>query len=98
MVKHSLGQRAARSVPVLRVRGLLREAAMIASSEPRPALQIPAGPFHIEFDLSSVALADQMAILPPAMRCGPVTVAFDCRTMAEVVGWMTALSAMSFAL
>lgn len=98
VVKHSLGQRAARSVPILRAREMLREAARAAAVKPRPVPQKPAAPFRAEFDLSSVALADQMAILPPASRSGPVTVAFDCSTMAEVVGWMTALSAMSFAL
>ena len=48
-------------------------------------------------DTKSV-LADQFAVLPPAIRVDPMTVAFDCATMAEVIGWMTALSAMSFAV
>jgi D-amino peptidase len=98
VVKHSLGQRAARSVPVLRAREMLREAAARAASKRLPAPQKLSGPFRAEFDLSSVGLADQMAVLPPAERCGPVTIAFDCNSMADVIGWMTALSAMSFAL
>jgi D-amino peptidase len=98
VVKHAFGQRAARSVSVQRARDMLHAAAHRAASRPQVRPQPPAGPFRAEFDLSSVGLADQVAILPPAVRLGPVTVAFDCRSMAEVIGWMTALSAMSFAL
>ena len=56
------------------------------------------GPLLAEFVMNGAALADQMAVLPPARRTDPMTVAFDCKTMAEVIGWMNALSAMSFAL
>ncbi|WP_454623424.1 M55 family metallopeptidase [Brucella anthropi] len=80
-------------------RAMLREGAIRAVREAgsKKAFRLN-GPYKTEFLMSNAALADQMAILPPARRVDAVTVGFDCVTMAEVVGWMTALSAMSFAL
>ncbi|MCJ8140901.1 M55 family metallopeptidase [Falsirhodobacter halotolerans] len=99
VVKQAFGERAARQVSVVRARALLREAAGRAvRRRNRAAPPRPEGPFRAEFRASRAALADQFAVLPPALRLDPVTVAFDCRSMAEVIGWMTALSAMSFAL
>lgn len=99
VVKHACGERAARQVSVSRARTMLREAArkaVLRGDRPPPAR--PQGPFRVEFRAARAVLADQFAVLPPAIRVDPVTVAFDCRTMAEVIGWMTALSAMSFAV
>lgn len=99
VVKHALGQRAARQVSVARAHDLLRSAGRRAASRRDwPAPTPPEGPFRAEFDVTKAVLADQFAVLPPAIRTGPMTVAFDCASMAEVIGWMTALSAMSFAV
>ena len=99
VVKHAMGERAARQLSVSRARALLREAARKAACHPpRPAPRVPQGPFRVEFTASRSALADQFAVLPPAIRVDPMTVGFDCATMADVIGWMTSLSAMSFAL
>ncbi|RJE79688.1 M55 family metallopeptidase [Paracoccus sp. JM45] len=99
VVKQAFGQRAARALSVLRARDLLRVTAtraVKAAGEFAP--QPPIGPFRAEFVANSAVLADQFAILPPAIRVDAMTVAFDCATMADVVNWMTALSAMSFAV
>ena len=99
VVKHSVGQRAARQMSVARARTLLRGAGKRAvSRRDRPAPIAPRGPFRTEFNVTKAVLADQFAVLPPAQRLDAMTVAFDCATMAEVIGWMTALSAMSFAV
>lgn len=99
VVKQALGQRAARQVPVLRAREMLREAGrQVAARRDWPRPEAPRGPLRVEFDVTKAVLADQFAVLPPAIRTGPMTVAFDCADMAQVIGWMTALSAMSFAI
>ncbi|WP_128255662.1 M55 family metallopeptidase [Falsirhodobacter deserti] len=98
-LKRSYGQRAARQVSVACARDLLREGAARALA--RAGQMKPVrwnGPFVAEFAMNSAALADQMAVLPPAHRVDATSVAFDCTSMAEVIGWMTGLSAMSFAL
>ncbi len=98
-VKQALGNRAARQIPVARARAALKAAAIRAVQEaPKNAPVRWQGPFAAEFVMNGAALADQMAILPPARRVDALTVGFDAATMAEVIGWMTALSAMSFAL
>jgi len=99
VVKTAMGQRAARQVSVERARAMLREGAIRAverARDNRPRRW--EGPFLAEFVMNSAALADQMAVLPPARRSDATTIAFDCSSMADVIGWMAALSAMSFAL
>jgi D-amino peptidase len=99
VVKQAFGQRAARQVSVARARAMLKEAGARAVREAGGKAPVPwPGPLRVEFAMANAALADQMAVLPPAERVDAVTVGFDCATMAEVIGWMTALSAMSFAL
>lgn len=99
VVKHAIGQRAARQLSVERARALLRKAACVAASrQDRSPPKRPEGPFQVEFVMSKAVLADQFEVLPPATRIDPMTIAFDCGSMAEVIGWMTALSAMSFAV
>lgn len=99
VVKQSFGQRAARQVSVVRARAMLKEAAVRAVKDAGGKAPVRwQGPFRAEFAMANAALADQMAVLPPAERVDAVTVGFDCATMAEVIGWMTGLSAMSFAL
>ena len=94
-----MGERAARQVSVTRARQLLREKAQKAAHNSAILAPVPPkGPFRAEFTVSRAVLADQFAVLPPAIRVDPMTVAFDCATMDEVIGWMTALSAMSFAV
>ncbi|WP_265501011.1 M55 family metallopeptidase [Paracoccus beibuensis] len=99
VVKQTIGQRAARQMSVARARALLREAGRRAASrKDRPAPIAPQGPFRVEFAVTRAVLADQFAVLPPVRRLDAMTVAFDCASIAEVIGWMTALSAMSFAV
>ena len=83
----------------VRARTMLKEAAVRAVKDAGGKAPVRwQGPFRAEFAMANAALADQMAVLPPAERVDAVTVGFDCATMAEVIGWMTGLSAMSFAL
>lgn len=98
VVKTAMGAGAARQIPVVRAHEMLRLKARRAMARAGHRPQAPKGPFRAEFVMSRAALADQMAVLPPALRLDPVTIAFDCASMREVIGWMTALSAMSFAL
>ncbi|RNF34566.1 M55 family metallopeptidase [Paracoccus methylarcula] len=98
-VKHAYGHRAARQVSVSRAHAMLKEGAIRAvkrAGEMKPARW--QGPFRAEFVMGNAALADQMSVLPPSRRIDAMTIGFDCATMAEVIGWMAALSAMSFAL
>lgn len=99
VVKQAFGQRAARQVSVQRAHAMLREGAAralrnVGNMQPF----VVKGPFAVEFVMNSAALADQMSCLPPSRRLDDMTVGFDCATMAEVIGWMASLSAMSFAL
>lgn len=99
VVKHSLGERAARQLSVSRAHDVLRTAAADAARRAGTiSLHPPEGPFRMEVAASRAVLADQFEVLPPAIRLDATTVAFDCASMADVIGWMTALSAMSFAV
>ena len=96
VVKTALSQRAARALSPEYARARIREAASRAVrnvSNCRPYV-IPA-PYRVEFDLSSVTLADLAAGIPVAERVAPRTVAFAAETMAGVIGWIGALGAMS---
>lgn len=99
VVKQAFGQRAARQVSVTRAHRMLKTAAIhaVRTAGQNAPLRWQ-GPYLAEFTMNSAALADQMAVLPPARRLDAMTVAFDCASVAEIIGWMTALSAMSFAL
>lgn len=99
VVKQSFGQRAARQVSIKRAHEMLKAAAInaVETAATKKPFTIK-GPYRVEFIMGSAALADQMAILPPAIRVDAHTIAFDCTTIAEIIGWMTSLSAMSFAL
>lgn len=99
VVKKSFGHRAARQVSISRAHAMLKAGAIRAveqASTKKPF--IIQGPYRVEFVMGSAALADQMTTLPPAIRIDAQTIAFDCTTIAEIVGWMTSLSAMSSAL
>ncbi len=96
VVKHALGQRAARALSPERARARIRAAAVAAVSEAaacRPFV-IP-GPYRLELDLTSVAMADLAATIPLAERIAPRGVAFAAASMAAVVGWVNTVSAMS---
>lgn len=95
-VKQALGNCAARSLPLPVVRAALREGAARAV---RRAGAIPPfridGPYTVELEMSRPDLADLAAILPPAERRDALTVALPAATVAEAIGWMNAVSAMS---
>jgi D-amino peptidase len=96
VVKHALGQRAARALSPERARARIRAAAGTAVGDAaacRPFV-IP-GPYRLELDLTSVALADLAATIPLADRIGPRCIGFDAASMAAVVGWVNTVSAMS---
>jgi len=96
VVKHALGQRAARALSPETARERIRAAAGAAVSKAaacRPFV-IP-GPYRLELDLNSVALADLAATIPVAERITPRGVAFHAASMAAVLGWVNTVSAMS---
>lgn len=98
-VKHALSQRAAQAFSPSRACATIRQAAEAAvrGLNACAPFVIP-GPYRLEFDLASVAMADQASIIPVAIRTGPRGVAFDAMTMPEVIGWVNTLSALSAAL
>jgi D-amino peptidase len=99
VVKTALGQRAARSLSPERARARIRAAALAAvrgAEDCRPFV-IP-GPYRVAFELSTAAMADLAAILPVAERTGPRGIAIAADSMAAVVRWMNAISAMSASL
>ncbi len=98
-VKHAIGHRAARALSPEVARARIRAAAAIAVREAaacRPFV-IP-GPYRLEFDLGTVAMADLAATIPVAERIAPRSVAFAAPSMAAVIGWVNTVSAMSAAL
>lgn len=98
-VKHALGHRAARALSPERARTAIRAgaaAALHGLSACRPF--VIAGPYRLELSLTTVAIADQAALIPVAERVGPRLVAFAAESMAGVVGWVNTVSALSAAL
>ena len=96
LVKHAIGQRAARSLSPERACDAIRAGAAAAVrnlAACRPAEIAP--PYRLEIDLTSVTLADLASLIPVAARTGPRTVAFDAATMFDVLGWINTISAMS---
>jgi D-amino peptidase len=96
VVKQAIGQRAARSLSPEQACRTIRHAAAACLRRLdtcRPYV-IP-GPYRLEVDLTSVALADQAAIIPVCQRLSPRTVAFDAGAMIDVLGWINTLSALS---
>lgn len=96
VTKWALGQRAARSLSPALAQDRLREAAGVAvrSAGTVPPFVLP-GPYWLEIELATPALADLAAIIPVAERLDPVTVAFRADTMPAVLGWVNTLSALS---
>ncbi|MBU6499552.1 MAG: M55 family metallopeptidase [Rhodospirillales bacterium] len=99
VVKHALGQRAARAVSPEQARARIRAEAERAVRDIGGAapFTLP-GPYRLEIDMSTVALADLAATIPVAERVGPRGVAFAADTMPAVIGWVNTLSAMSASL
>jgi D-amino peptidase len=95
-VKTALGNRAARHLPLVKARDLIRAAAARAVQRRAelPLFRV-AGPFVAEFVMNRAVLADQGAVLPPARRVDATTLAFDCANVAEAIGWMSALSGLA---
>ncbi|MCW3473565.1 M55 family metallopeptidase [Limobrevibacterium gyesilva] len=99
VVKHALGQRAARALSPQSACALIRataEHAVRNLADCRPFV-IP-GPHRLEIDLNSVALADLAETIPVATRIAPRSVAFAADTMRAVIGWINTISAMSATL
>lgn len=95
-VKTALGQRAARSlapsVACERIRAAAAEAVRSrASIEPYRVAE----PCRVAFELSSPALAEICGFVPGAQRTDAKTVAFDCATIVDAIGWMSVCSSLS---
>jgi D-amino peptidase len=98
VTKQALGARAARAIAPSLARDRLRAAAEAATREAGTSRILPftmAGPYRLEVTLTTPALADLAAIIPVAQRLDPTSVAFDARSMADVLGWVNTLSALS---
>ncbi len=96
VVKHALGHRSARALSPEMARALIRRMAAEAVrgvGDCRPFV-IP-GPYRLELDLTSVALADLAGTIPVSERVAPRTVAFAADSMAGCAGWVNTVSAMS---
>jgi D-amino peptidase len=99
VVKHAIGQRAARSVSPERSRDLIRseaEAAVRHAYATRP-LTIP-GPYRLEVELNTPALCDLASVIPAATRLDPVTVAFMPESVEHAIRWVNTLSALASVL
>ncbi len=99
VVKYALGHRAAWAFSPQTSCQTIHDAAMRAVQNLPTMLPFtPPGPYRLEIDLTTVAIADQAAIIPAAERFGPRGVAFAATTMGEVIGWVNTVSALSAAL
>lgn len=98
-VKTALSTRAARALSPGHACALIRtqaEAAVRGLAGCKP-FTIPA-PCRLEIDLAVIAIADLAAIIPGAQRLSPRTIAFDCASMQDVLGWINIISAASASL
>lgn len=96
VVKHAYSNRAARSLSPAKSCEKIRAAAFNAvkrKHEMKPF--IVKAPFMVKFEVLLPALADQAAHLPPAKRLDTITIGFDCTSVRDAIGWMTALSALN---
>ena len=95
-VKTALGQFAARSVApsvaCFRIREAASEAVRNCSSvSPFQATQ----PCRIDFVFNRPAMADLCGLIPGARRVDGNTVAFECPTIKDAIGWMSVCAALS---
>jgi D-amino peptidase len=99
VVKHAFAHRAARALSPQFARERIcasAEAAVRGAAACRPFV-IP-GPWRLELDLATVAMADLAAIIPLAERVSPRTVAFAATSMQAAVRWVNTVSAMCASL
>jgi D-amino peptidase len=99
VVKHALGQRAARALSPEAARTLIRaeaEASVRGRGKCKPFVIAP--PCRLEIDLNSVALADLAMVIPPAERIGARSIAFPAGDITNAIGWVNTISAMSATL
>ncbi|SKA27042.1 D-amino peptidase [Consotaella salsifontis] len=96
VVKSALGSNAARNLPLQSARQVIREGTTRAL-ERLGSLKpfIIESPFELEFELNHGALADLAEALPPARRIDARRVQLPAASLADVIGWMNAISAMS---
>ncbi|CAM1631945.1 D-aminopeptidase [Bartonella apihabitans] len=95
-VKHAYANRAARSLSPKKSCEKIKAAAFEAVKnrhEMKPFIIRP--PFMVKFEVLWPALADQAAHLPPAKRIDAVTIGFDCNSVRDAIGWMSAVSALA---
>ena len=99
VVKHALGQRAARALSPEAARSLIRSEAETAVRERAKCKPFTiAPPCRLEVDLNSVVLADLASAIPVAERLGPRSVGFPPADIAAAIGWINTISAMSATL
>ncbi len=99
VVKHALGQRAARALSPEAARNLIRaEAEQAVRDRAKCQPFVIPGPYRLEIDLTSVALADLAMVIPVAERVSPRRVAFAPPDVASAIGWVNTISAMSATL
>lgn len=96
VVKYAMANRAARALSPKKSCEKIRAAAFeaVKRKNEMKRFTVPA-PFMVKFEVSIPALADQAEHLPPAKRLDAVTIGFECKSVREAIGWMTALSALS---
>jgi D-amino peptidase len=99
VLKTAIANRAAQSMSLQSARAAIRAGAEAAlKHEPRPAPFLIEQPRSLELVMADPAVADLAAILPAAERVDAVTIRFAITSVAEAIGWMNAISAMSAAL
>ncbi len=99
VVKHAIGQRAARALSPARACQAIKDGAALALrglSACHPF--VIASPMVLEIDFTSVALADLAALIPVAKRLSPRSVSLDAASMTDALGWINILSAASASL
>ncbi|HTI00714.1 MAG TPA: M55 family metallopeptidase [Acidisoma sp.] len=95
-VKMALGNRAAKAMSVESARAAIRVGAERAlMTKPLPAPFVIDQPRSLELVMSHPALGDLAEVLPTAERVDAVTIRFSISCVAEAIGWMNAVSAMS---
>ena len=95
-VKTALGQRAARSLAPSVACASIREGA--AEAVRRCGSIAPyrvAEPCRVVFELTSPALAEICSFVPGAQCVDARTIAFDCATITDAIGWMNVCSSLS---
>lgn len=88
-VKTALGQRSARSIaPSLACQRIREGAAHAVSGAASVQPYRVKEPCHVEFVFASQVFADICARAPTATRTNARSVAFDCGTVRDAIGWM----------